>query len=77
MPATSGRPALEAPIAQHRVDHRQAVALADDVVVLAVRRRGVHGAGAGLERDVVAEDHRHLPSLERMLQLQALERLRR
>ena len=66
---------LEAPIAQHRVDHRQAVAAADDVVVLAMRRRGVHGAGAGLERHVIAEDHRHLPILERMLQLQSFEQL--
>ena len=66
---------LESPIAQHRVHHRQAVATSDDVVVLAMRGRRVHGAGAGLECHVIAEDHRHQPILERMPQLQAFERL--
>ena len=54
--------------------NRQAVALADREVVLAMRRRGVHRAGAGLERHVIAEDHRHVLREPRMLELQALER---
>jgi uncharacterized protein YbaA (DUF1428 family) len=39
--------------------HRQAVASGRHVVVHAVRGRGVHQAGTGLQRDVVAQDHRH------------------
>src|SRR3546814_9291579 len=35
--------------------------------------RSVHGAGAVLDRDVVAQDHRHHALEERMLKLQAFE----
>jgi hypothetical protein len=35
--------------------------------------RGMHGAGAGLERDVLAEDDGHLAVVERVLELQPLE----
>jgi hypothetical protein len=49
--------------------------LADDEVFLAMRGRGVHGAGTGLERHVVADDHRHVFLDERVLELQVLELL--
>ena len=64
----------EAAVAAHRVVDRQPVAVPDGVVLLAVPGRGVHGARAGIERHVLAEDDRHLPIVERMLQLQTLER---
>jgi hypothetical protein len=35
----------------------------------------VHGAGAGIERHVLAEDHRHFAVVERVLEAQSLERL--
>ena len=35
----------------------------------------VHGAGARIERHVLAEDHRHLALVERVLETQALQRL--
>ena len=46
----------------------QAVALADDKVFLPMTRRGMHGAGSGFQRDVLAEDDRHLTRIERVLQ---------
>ena len=61
-------------VVAHRVDHRQPVLHADREVLLAVAGRGVHRAGAGIERHVLAEDHRHLALVERMLQLQAFQR---
>ena len=70
-----GRALAEAAVAHHRVVHRQAVLRADDEVFLAMRGRGVHGAGAGLERHVIADDHRHVLLEERMLELQVLELL--
>ena len=71
------RALAEAAVAHHRVVHRQAVFLADDEVFLAMRGRGVHGAGARLERHVIADDHRHVFRQERMLELQVLERVAR
>ncbi len=56
-----------------RVIDREPVALAHDEVFLAVARRGVHGARAALERDVLAQYHRDFALVERMAQLQALE----
>ena len=53
--------------------HRQAVTPADHEILLTVRGRGVHGAGAGFERDVLAEDDRHLSLEERMLEAKPLE----
>ena len=64
----------EAAVAHHGVVDRQAVLLADDEVVLAMRGRGVHGAGAGFERHVFADDDRHVLRQERMRELQMLER---
>jgi hypothetical protein len=57
----------KAAIAAHRVVHRQAVAVADDVVLQAMTGGGVHGAGAGLQGDVLAEDDRHLAVVEGVL----------
>ena len=68
------RTGQEAPIVADRVAHRQPVALADREVFLTVAGGGVHRAGAGLERDVLAQDDRHLPLLQRVRQLQAFER---
>ncbi len=65
----------EAPVVPDRVVDRQAVAPAHLVVVGAVAGRRVHGAGAGIERHVLAENHRHLALVERVLEAQALERL--
>ncbi len=50
MPPTSGVSAWKTAIAQHGIHHGQVVATADDVVVLAMRGRGVHGACAGFQR---------------------------
>jgi hypothetical protein len=63
----------KASVSAHRVLHLEPVAAADDVVVQAVARRGVHGARARIERDVIAQDHRNAASVERMLQLELLE----
>ena len=70
-----GHPACEAPVRADRIVDRQAIALADREILLAVRRRGVHGTGAGLERHVIAEDHWHVLREPRMLELQPLEQL--
>ncbi len=58
----------------HRVVHRQAVLLADHVVVHTVRRRGVHQAGAGIQGHMLAKDQWHIAVGERMLRLDALQR---
>ncbi len=65
----------EAPVVADRVVDRQVVAPAHLVVVGTMAGRGVHGAGAGVERHVRAEDHGHLALVERVLEPQALERL--
>ena len=69
------RRALEEPsIGPHRVVDRQPVAAPDDIVLHAVARRGVDRARARVGRHVVAEDDRHDPVVERVLQPQPLER---
>ena len=73
-PANSGVRGQEAAVAAHRILDREAVAAADDVVLQAVPRRRVHRARAGIERHVVAENHRHLALVKRMPQHQMLER---
>ena len=65
----------EAAIVADRVVDRQAIAPAHLVIVRAVAGRRVHGAGAGIERHVIAEDHGHFALVERVLEPQALERL--
>ena len=64
----------EAPVIADRVGHRQAVALPDGEILVTVPGGGVDRAGARIERHMLAEHHRHLPVLERVLQLQSLER---
>ena len=64
----------EAAVVADGIVDGQPVLLADREVFLAVAGRGVHGAGAAVERDVLAEDDRHDAVVERVLQLQAFER---
>ena len=67
------RIAEETAVVADRVIHRQAVFLADVVVVHAVRRRGMHQAGAGFGRDVRAADDGHVAVLERVLEQDLVE----
>ncbi len=67
------RARVEAAIVTNRVRDRQAIALPDSEVLLAVAGRGVHGARTGIQGDMVAENDRDLTILERMLQHQAFE----
>ena len=46
----------EPPVVAHRVEDLEVVLPADVVVLRAVARCGVHAAGAGVERDVIAQD---------------------
>ena len=63
----------EAAVPAHRVVHRQAVAVADDVVLQAMAGGGMDGAGAGVQGDMLAQDDRHLPVIEGVLELEPLE----
>ena len=63
----------ESTVAAHGIVDFQAIAAADVVVVQAMSGRGMHGAGAGIEVDMVAEDHRDFTVVERMPQPQMLE----
>jgi hypothetical protein len=57
----------------NRSVRRQAVARADDVVVMSVARRGVHRARAGIERHVIADDDERVAIDPRMPRGHALE----
>ena len=63
----------EPTVVSNRVRHRQAVLAAHDEVIETVTGRRMHGTGACIQSYVIAEDDRHLPILERMLQLQAFQ----
>ena len=63
----------EATVPTHRIVHRQAVTVADDVVLQAMAGGGMDGSGAGVQGDVLAEDDRHLPVIEGVLELEPLE----
>ena len=63
----------ESAIAAHRIVDLQSVAAAHDVVIQAMARGGVHGARAGIQSHMIAQDHRHLPIVEGMLQQHVLE----
>ena len=63
----------EAAVAAHGVLHPQAVAVADQIIIQAMAGGGVDGAGAGLQGDMLPEDDGHLPVVEGVLELQALE----
>ena len=73
-PATSSVPGTKRPSGPTGLIDRQPVAAADREVLLTVRRRGMHRAGAGLEGDVIAENHRHLLGEPGVLELQPFER---
>ncbi len=60
-------------VEREHADHRQAVALADGVVVHVVRRGDLHHAGAELAVDVVVGDHRDRAAGERQVRLLAVE----
>ena len=63
----------EQAVATDRIVDRQSVFLADDEIVKTVAGRRVHGAGASVERDVIAEDYRHVAIIKRMLEYQPFE----
>ena len=55
-------------VASHRIVDIQLVLLAHHEVILAVSRGSVHRAGTGFSGDVIAENDRHLPLQEAVLQ---------
>ena len=63
----------KAPIAADRIVDRELVPLTDVVVFLAMARGRVNCAGACIERDMLAENHRHDALVERMIELHAFE----
>ena len=63
----------KAAVAADRIFDLEAVASTDHIVLEAVAGRRVHGTRAGIERHVIAEDHRHLSVVKRMLQQHVLE----
>jgi hypothetical protein len=73
-PTERWRAGNETAVVADRVVDRQAVDLADQVVVGAVRRGGVHQAGAGFEGDVPAADDRHVARLEGVFEQHLFER---
>ena len=67
------RAVQKAPVAADRIIDLQVVAAADDVVLQAMAGSGMHRAGPGLERDMLAKDNRHPAVIKRVLELQPLE----
>ncbi len=61
-------------VAANRVGHFQTVFLADHEVFLTVARGGVYGAGTGIQSHVIAQYHRHVEAVERVVEAQQLER---
>ncbi|MNC10460.1 hypothetical protein D3C75_581100 [compost metagenome] len=61
-------------VAAHRVGHFQTVLLTDHEVFLTVARGGVHGAGTGIQGDVITQHHRHVEAVEGVVEAQQLER---
>jgi hypothetical protein len=68
------RIAEELSIVANRVVHRQAIALANHVVVHTMRRCGMHLAGTCLGRNMRAADNGHIARLERMAQQDLVKR---
>ena len=64
---------LEAAMAVDRILNLEAIALPNDIVVLTMARGGMHGPGAGLGRDMIAEDDGHLAIIKRMTQSKSLQ----
>ncbi len=63
----------EPPVPAHRVVDLEVVAAAHQVIVQSMTGGGVNRARARIERDVISQDDRHLPIVERVLQQQVLE----
>ena len=61
-------------VAANRVGDFQAVLLTDHEVFLTVARGGVHGAGTGIQGNVVTQHHRHVEAVEGVVEAQQLER---
>ena len=58
----------ETAVATNRIVNRQAVTLADDVVLQAVPRGGMYSTGARIQGDMVAQHDRDMAVIERVLQ---------
>ena len=65
----------ELALAIDRILYRQVVLLANDVVLQAMSRCSMHGAGTGFGGDVLAKDDRYLAIIKRMLQFQTFKRI--
>jgi hypothetical protein len=63
-----GRSRQEFAVRPYRIVYRQAVAGTDDIVFLAMGRRRVDGARAGLGSDVIGQDDRHFPVVKGMFE---------
>lgn len=55
-----------AAVRANRVGDFQAVFLADHEVIRAVARSGMYGTGTGIQRNVIAQDRRHVKAHKRM-----------
>ena len=75
LPLYSGKPSMNRPSSSSGAYVSQAVFLPDCKVFRAMARRGVHDAGALLERDVLAEHAGHNAIQKRMLKFRAFENL--
>ncbi len=73
MSPTGGVAATNLPSSPTGLSFGRSYLLADEIVVEAVRRRGMHQAGTRFQRDMLAADDRHDAILERVLQRQHLQ----
>src|SRR6056300_957730 len=60
-------------VTTNRIINGQAILLADDKVIDAMTRCGMHCASTRFERNVITQNHWHLTVIERMLQLLMLK----
>ncbi len=75
LPGEQRRRGQKAAIPADRVFDLQVVTATHDIVIQTVPRCRVHRARAGIERDVIAQDHRHFAIIKRMLEFEIFERL--
>ena len=54
-------------VALHGIRHRDAVGAAEEEIILAMAGRHMHDAGAGLGGDEIAQHHRHVEGIARIL----------